>query len=201
MRRAIFLDRDGTINAMAYDPDHGLVDSPATPDEFHLLPGAGAAIKRINEAGFLVVVVSNQPGIAKGRFTLSHLDAVTRKMHHELARSGARVDGVFYCLHHPEAVRDEFRIDCPCRKPKPGLLLQGARSLDIDLKHSYLIGDGINDVEAGAAAGCRTAWLGRRRCDVCEVMAGNGAVPDYSAATLREAVDIILQGEPRPGHG
>ncbi len=197
MRKAIFLDRDGTINALAYDSDHGLVDSPATPEEFHLLPGAGEAIRKINENGFLAVVVSNQPGIAKGRFTAGHLDAVTRKMHHDLARFGARLDAVFYCLHHPDAVREEFRITCTCRKPKPGLLTQGARSLDIDLGRSYLIGDGINDIEAGAAAGCRTAWVGRRRCDVCEVMASKAVAPDHSAATLREAVDVILQRELR----
>lgn len=200
MRKAIFLDRDGTINALAYDSDHGLVDSPATPEEFHLLPGTGEAIRKINENGLLAVVVSNQPGIAKGRFTAGHLDAVTRKMHRDLARFGARLDAVFYCLHHPDAVQEEFRITCTCRKPKPGLLTQGARSLDIDLGRSYLIGDGINDIEAGAAAGCRTAWVGRRRCDVCEVMASKAVAPDYSAATLHEAVDIILQRELRYAH-
>ncbi len=197
MRRAIFLDRDGTINAMAYDSDHGLVDSPATPDEFRLLSGAGEAIRMINEAGFLAVVVSNQPGIARGRFTTSHLEAVTQKMHQDLAHFGAHLDAVFYCLHHPHAVREELRIACACRKPKPGLVTQGARSLDIDLGHSYLIGDGLNDIEAGAAAGCRTVWVGRRRCDVCEVMAGKGIAPDCSAATLRDAVDVILEKEPR----
>ncbi len=195
MRRAIFLDRDGTINAMSYDPDHGLVDSPAMPEEFRLLPGAGEAIRMINEAGFLAVVVSNQPGIAKGRFIATHLDAVTQKMHQDLAGCGAKLDGVLYCLHHPQAMREEFRVVCDCRKPRPGLLIQGARALDIDLKHSYLVGDGINDIQAGAAAGCRTVWVGRRRCDICEVMAGEGAAPDYSAGTLREAVEVILREE------
>ena len=192
MRKAVFLDRDGTINAMFYDADYGLVDSPATPDEFRLLPGVGEAIRKINEAGFLAVVVSNQPGIAKGRFTHGHLNAVTRKMHDELARFGARLDAVFYCLHHPEATREEFRITCDCRKPKPGLIIQGARSLDVDLNRSFLIGDGINDIEAGAAVGCRTVWVGRRRCDICEVMTSKGVDPDYSAATLCEAVDVLL---------
>ncbi len=195
MRRAIFLDRDGTINAMVYYPDHGLVDTPATPEEFRLLPGVGEAVRMINEAGFLAVVVSNQPGIAKGRFTATHLDAVTRKMHGDLAGYGAKLDAVLYCVHHPEAVREEFRVVCDCRKPRPGLLIQGGRLLDIDLKHSYLVGDGINDIQAAAEAGCRTVWVGKRRCDVCEVMAVEGAVPDYSAGTLREAVEVILQGE------
>lgn len=191
MRRAVFLDRDGTINAMVHGSDRGVVDSPATPDEFQLLPGAGDAIRMINEAGVLAVVVSNQPGIAKGRFSPNDLEAVTRKMHEELAHSGARLDAVFYCLHHPDAVREEFRIVCACRKPKPGLLVQGARSLDIDLQGSYLIGDGINDIEAGAAAGCQTVWVGKARCDVSGMATSGGVVPTYSAATLREAVDII----------
>ena len=194
MRRAVFLDRDGTINAMVHGPDHGVVDSPATPDEFQLLPGAGDAIRLINEAGLLAVVVSNQPGIAKGRFSPTDLEAVTRKMHDELARFGARLDAVFYCLHHPDAVREEFRIVCACRKPKPGLLVLGARSLDVDLQGSYLIGDGINDIEAGAAAGCQTVWVGKARRDVSGMATSRGVVPIYSAATLREAVDIILLG-------
>lgn len=195
VHRAVFLDRDGTINAMVYYADHGLVESPATPDEFHLLPGAGDAIRMINEAGLLAVVVSNQPGIAKGRFTSGHLDAVTQKMHQELARFGARIDAIFYCLHHPEAALEELRVACDCRKPKEGLLLKAARSLEIDLKRSYLVGDGITDIQAGVTAGCRTVWLGRRRCDVCEVMEREGARSDYSAGSLLEAVELILMGE------
>jgi D-glycero-D-manno-heptose 1,7-bisphosphate phosphatase len=192
MRRAVFLDRDGTINAMVYDPDHGLVDSPARPDQFQLLPGVGEAIRRINQADFLAVVVSNQPGIAKRRFTLALLDAVTEKMHQELARFGARLDAVYYCLHHPEAVLEEFRAACGCRKPKPGLILEAARALQTDLGRSFVAGDGITDVQAGAAVGCTTVWLGRYKCDVCQAMHENGARPDYMAGSLLEAVALIL---------
>jgi D-glycero-D-manno-heptose 1,7-bisphosphate phosphatase len=195
MRRAAFLDRDGTLNAMVYDPDHGLVDSPATPEEFCLLPGSADAIRMLNEAGFVAIVVSNQPGIAKGRFTSALLDAVTRKMHAEIARRGARLDAVFYCLHHPEAIQAEFRTTCICRKPKPGLLLRGADAFGIDLRRSYMIGDGVTDIQAGAAVGCRTVWLGRRRCDVCDVMEREGACPDFTASSLLEAVEGILREE------
>jgi D-glycero-D-manno-heptose 1,7-bisphosphate phosphatase len=195
MRRAVFLDRDGTINAMAYDADHGLVDSPATPEEFHLLPGAADAVRLLNEAGFVTVVVSNQPGIAKGRFTSALLDVLTRRMHADLARRGARLDAVFYCLHHPEAVLQEFRTVCTCRKPKPGLLLRGANAFGIDLRQSYMIGDGITDIQTGAAAGCRTIWLGRRRCDICGVMEREGACPNFTALSLLEAVEGILREE------
>jgi len=200
VHKAVFLDRDGTINAMVDTPSPGLVDTPATPEEFHLLPGVGEAVRTINEAGWLTVVVSNQPGIAKGRFTPSELEAVTRKMHDELARFGARLDAVLYCLHHPQAVREEFRVVCACRKPKPGLLLQGARALDIELAHSYLVGDRISDIEAGAAVGCRTVLVGTPERGTGGTGTKGGVVPDHSVSTLREAVNVILRGRQTHGH-
>jgi D-glycero-D-manno-heptose 1,7-bisphosphate phosphatase len=194
VRSAVFLDRDGTINAMVCDADHGVVDSPATPEQFQLLPGAAEAIRRINEAGLLAVVVSNQPGIAKGRFRREHLDAVTDKMTRKLAAAGARLDAVYYCLHHPEAVVEGFQTVCDCRKPKPGLLIRAGQELQIDLAHSFMIGDGLNDIQAGAAAGCRTIWIGRVRCDLCEVMGRANIAPDAVAATLIDAVESLLRG-------
>ncbi len=104
-----------------------------------------------------------------------------RKMHDELALHGARLDAVRYCLHHPDAVLGDYRVRCECRKPKPGLLLESAASLAIGLRDSYMVGDGIVDIQAGAAAGCRTIWLGTRRCDACEAMEREGAEPDHCA--------------------
>jgi len=199
VRKAVFLDRDGTINAMVDTPSPGLVDTPASPGEFQLLPGVGEAVRTINDAGWLAVVVSNQPGIAKGRFSPSELEAVTRKMHDELTHFGARLDAVLYCLHHPQAVREEFRVVCACRKPRPGLLLEGARTLDIELAHSYLVGDRISDIEAGAAAGCRTVLVGTPTGGASGT-GTVGVVPDHSVSTLREAVALILQGRQAHGH-
>ena len=193
MRKAVFLDRDGTINAMVYRSDHGLADSPADPDEFELLPGVGGAIRRINAAGVLAVVVSNQPGIAKGKFTAELLKAMTDKMHRELAKFDARVDAVFYCIHHPEALLEQYRDLCECRKPKPGLLLQGANGFGIDLQRSYMVGDSIRDVQAGATVGCCTIWLGERHSPVWGIMERSAVRPDYVAAALHEAVDLILR--------
>ena len=198
MHKAVFLDRDGTINAMVQALS--FIDTPATSEEFHLLPGVGEAVRTINEAGWLTVVVSNQPGIAKGRFTPSELEAVTRKMHDELARFGARLDAVFYCLHHPQAVLEEFRVACACRKPKPGLLLQGARALDIELERSYLVGDQLSDIEAGAAAGCRTVLVGERERGTNRAGERLGVVPDCRAESLRAAVAVILGGRQTHGH-
>lgn len=189
--RAVFLDRDGVINGMVYDPDHGLVDSPQNPDQFELLPEVGEAIRTINQMGFLAVVISNQPGIAKGKSTPDLLKAVTAKMESQLAMSGARLDGIYYCLHHPEATRDEYRLICNCRKPKAGLFHQAAKDLGIDLNVSYMIGDGLTDVLAGKAAGCAAVLLGSVRCDNCKLMSSLDARPDYVVPNLLQAVKWI----------
>lgn len=193
LRRAIFLDRDGSINGMVYNPEFGVVDSPQNADEFQLLPGVPEAIQMINDMDFLAVVVSNQPGIAKGKYTPAILEAVTDKMHRQLAEAGARLDAVYYCLHHPEAVLEKYRIFCDCRKPKPGLLRRAASQLGIDMRASYMIGDGLTDVLAGKAAGCTTILLGNHKCEICRMMEELNAWPDLRAASLLEAVRIIRE--------
>ena len=194
-RRAVFLDRDGVINRMVYNSEFGLVDSPQNPEEFKLLPGVGEAIRLVNETGFLVVVVSNQPGVAKAKFTLDILEAMTQKMHDELAQAGAHLDGVYYCLHHPQAVVGSYRTTCTCRKPAPGLLIQAAEELSIDLASSYMIGDGLTDVQAGVAAGCRAIFLGQQKCYYCRRMEGAGVSPDWIAPNLAQAVAYIREEE------
>jgi D-glycero-D-manno-heptose 1,7-bisphosphate phosphatase len=195
MRRAVFLDRDGVINAMVYDAEHGLVDSPANPNQFVLLPNIGQAVRIVHKMGWLAVVVSNQPGIAKGKLTSELLAAITRKMHTELAQEGAHLDAVYYCLHHPDAVLDEYRATCECRKPKPGLILQAAADLDVDLDQSYMIGDGVVDIQAGQAAGCRTIFVGQSKCYMCQVFEEHGGQPEHYVNNLLEAVAIICKEE------
>lgn len=192
-RRAVFLDRDGCINAMVYNPDFGIVDSPYHPNQFTLLPGVAEAVRAINTMGLLAVVISNQPGVAKGKCTLGLLDAVTQKMRQELSSAGAHLDGVYYCLHHPEGVVQEYHRVCDCRKPAPGLLLQAARELNIDLSASCMVGDGVTDILAGQAAGCRTVWLGSLKSDISHVMVEMDAHPDRVAADLQEAVKYIQE--------
>lgn len=199
LRRAIFLDRDGVINRMVYNSEFGLLDSPQNADQFELLPGVGEAIRLINEMGFLAVVVSNQPGIAKGKYTVAILETVTRKMHCHLAKSGARLDAVYYCLHHPEALLEEYRIICDCRKPRPGLLKKAATELAINLRASYLIGDGLADLQAGEAVGCTTLWIGRLKCDMCQVMEERRVSPHFIAPSLLEAVRFIQRKETGDG--
>jgi D-glycero-D-manno-heptose 1,7-bisphosphate phosphatase len=195
MQRAVFLDRDGVINHMVYNPDYGLVDSPIKPSEFALLPGVGEGVKQINEMGFLAIVISNQPGIAKGKFCKELLDAITDKMHQTLNAQGAKIDSVYYCLHHPDAVLEEYRQNCHCRKPKPGLLEQAANEWDIDLSTSYFIGDGITDVAAGQAAGAICLYVGSRKEYVLDEFYRKGVEPDYIVGSLLEATHVIRKIE------
>jgi D,D-heptose 1,7-bisphosphate phosphatase len=195
MKRAIFLDRDGVINSMVYNSEFGLVDSPANPSEFRLLPGVADAVKHINDMGYLAIVISNQPGIAKGKYSRSLLEAITDKMHQSLNIQGARLDDIYYCLHHPDAVLDEFRSNCNCRKPKPGLLKQAVCDWDIDLSRSYLIGDGITDIIAGKRVGVTSFFVGNRKEYLLEEFDRWGVIPDYFVKSLFEAVQIVRKIE------
>jgi len=153
-QRAVFLDRDGTINVYK-----GFLTNP---DDFELIDGAAEAIKRINHSGYLTIVVSNQPVIARGDSTFEELKAIHEKMETELGKTGAFVDAIYYCPHHPdkgfEGERIDYKFDCQCRKPKPGLLLQAASEWNIDLTESYMIGDTERDVEAGNRAHCKASF-------------------------------------------
>ena len=196
MKRAVFLDRDGVINAMVYNVEFGLVDSPANPREFTLLPRVPDAIRVINALGFLVVVISNQPGIAKGKFSVSLLEAMTHQMVSELAAKGSRIDSVYYCYHHPEGVIKAYRKTCDCRKPKPGMLLRAAKELDIALDQSYFIGDGITDMQAGQAAGTTNLLVYPSfKCYICEELNRHHVQPHYIVPSLHDGVKLIQQVE------
>lgn len=154
-QRAVFLDRDGTINKYV-----GFLRSV---DDFELLPGVAQAIKKINSSGYLAIVVTNQPVIARGEMTLQELEVIHNKMETLLGAQGAYLDAIYFCPHHPdkgfEGERIEYKIDCDCRKPKPGMLLQAASDFNIDLHKSWIVGDGKVDVLAGNSAGCKTAYI------------------------------------------
>lgn len=150
-QKAIFLDRDGTINQY--------VGFLTKPEQFELIPGVADAIRQINQSGYLAIVVTNQPVIARGDCTWDDLNLIHRKMETELGKTGAFVDGIYVCPHHPdkgyEGERQEYKRICNCRKPKPGLILKAARDFNIDLSQSMMIGDSDNDVEAGLQAGLK----------------------------------------------
>ena len=181
LQKAVFLDRDGTINEY--------VGFLRDIDRFALLPGAAEAIRRINNSGYLAIVATNQPVIARGEVTVSGLQEIHNKMETLLGAEGAYLDGIYYCPHHPhkgyEGEIPELKIECGCRKPKPGMLLQAAEDFHIDLSASWMIGDGENDILAGKAAGCRS------------VLIGDGSYgQDLEAGSLKEAVDKIFDIAP-----
>lgn len=154
-QKAIFLDRDGTINKY--------VGFLRNIDDFELLPGAAEAIRIINASGYLAIVATNQPVVARGEVTEDQLMQIHRKMETLLGMEGAYLDAIYYCPHHPDTgfpgERAEYKIPCECRKPKPGMLLKAAKDYHIDLKNSWIVGDGENDIRAGLAAGCMTALI------------------------------------------
>jgi len=189
--KAVFLDRDGVINELVYYQEQGIIDSPFTVEQFRLLPGVGEAIKKLHEMDYKVILVSNQPGIAKGHMSEESFERIKNKMKNELAKEGTFLNGEYYCFHHPEAKVDKLRANCECRKPKPGLLLQAARDTDIDLSQSWMIGDGLNDVRAGKEAGCRTILLGRMKCELCRLMDEENARPDAITSNLVESVQTV----------
>ncbi len=196
----MFLDRDGVINDLVYYQEMGIIDSPFTVEQFKLLPGVAEAINKLREEGFRVVIVSNQPGIAKRHLSQEVFEKIKTRMKEELVNEGAFLDGEYYCLHHPEATVINFKVDCDCRKPKSGLLLQGAKDLDIDLSQSWMIGDGLTDVMAGKNVGCKTILLGRMKCQLCPRMDEENAKPDIIAANLLEAARTILKEENKHGN-
>lgn len=155
-QKAIFLDRDGTINKY--------VGFLRDINDFELIDGVAEAIKEINRSGYLAVVVTNQPVIARGEVTYEELNEIHNKMETLLGKQGAYLDAIYYCPHHPDSGFDgevkELKLDCDCRKPKPGLLLKAAEELNIDLSQSWMIGDSKNDIMAGKNAGCKTALIG-----------------------------------------
>ena len=155
-QRAVFIDRDGTINKY--------VGFLTDIEDFELIDGVTDAIKKINSSGYLAIVMTNQPVVARGEVSFSELDQIHNKMETLLGKEGAYLDAIYYCPHHPhkgyEGEVEELKIDCECRKPKPGMLLKAAGDFNIDLTRSWMIGDGENDIKAGNAAGCRTILIG-----------------------------------------
>lgn len=174
MKPAVFLDRDGVINR---GPDEG--GYILRWADFRFLPGVAEAISSLNGAGWKVIVVSNQRCVGKGLLTIAELDAIHQRMNDELAKAGAKLDGIYYCPHEKEP-------PCDCRKPLPGMFLRAAREHEIDLSLSWMVGDSESDIEAGKSAGCRTIRINAE--------APADGISDYFAFDLLAASRLILAG-------
>ncbi len=176
-QKAIFLDRDGTINKY--------VGFLRNIDDFELIDGVCEAIREINESGYLAIVITNQPVIARGEVTYTQLNEIHNKMETQLGKEGAYIDALYFCPHHPdrgfEGEISELKIECTCRKPKPGMLLKAAEEYNIDLGNSWMVGDDGKDMKAGKAAGCRCALIGNEKDEA-----------DITASNLLEAIHAIF---------
>lgn len=185
-RPAVFLDRDGTINEQMGYINH--------LSRFILLPGSAAAIRMLNEHDIPVFVVTNQSGLARGYFPPSLLDEVHGQMTEMLAAEGARVDGIYICPHHPEAKEEQYRLNCDCRKPKPGLFTRAALEHNIDLSASYVVGDRWSDLKAADTCGATGILVlsGYGRGDRDYIGPSQPIQPAYVAEDLGEAVNWII---------
>jgi histidinol-phosphate phosphatase family protein len=182
MRRAVFLEQDGTLVEA--------VPNNVDPARVELARGVGGALRALKADGFLIVVVSNQPGVALGHFALQALASVERRIQELLVASGAGVDAFYYCPHLPQGANVRYAVRCLCRKPQPGLLRRAARDWQIDLTRSWLIGDVLDDIEAGNRASCRTVLVHTGK--ETEWRLGANRQPHLLAHSLREASRQIL---------
>jgi D-glycero-D-manno-heptose 1,7-bisphosphate phosphatase len=189
--RAIFIDRDGTLNE-----DVGYITEIS---QFRLFDFAAESIKLINDAGWYAVIITNQAGIARGDYTEEFLVQIHAQMETSLLRRGARLDAIYYCPHHPDFGVPPYRQDCNCRKPKPGLIEKAAKDHSLDLRECYVIGDRSRDVETGYAVGARSVMVmtGYGREEYSNQHATWTRQPDYVCENVLDAVRWILDNNPR----
>ena len=187
---AVFFDRDGTLIEE--------VNYLSAEDQISLAPGAAEAVRRVNEAGLLAVVVTNQSAVARGFLTENRLLQIHNCLSDLLAENGAHLDAFYYCPHHPEAPEPRYAERCGCRKPEPGMMIEAARQLHIQLSRSYLIGDSARDVEAGHRAGCLSVLVetcGTSRTGPASEDENSFGPPDYSCRDILDGVNWILENQ------
>jgi D,D-heptose 1,7-bisphosphate phosphatase len=193
MTRAVFLDRDGVINELVYHPELDVSGPPFQASDYKLMSGAAEAIHLLNLTGFLAIVISNQPDVAKGRMTLDAFEEIRRKLKEILAEASAFLDAEYYCMHHPKAVIERYKVDCDCRKPKPGMLLRAAREHSIDMSQSWFVGDNMSDIKAGKDAGCRTVLIDKTKSNSSISSDDSFLRPNMVSTDLKEAVCLIIK--------
>jgi histidinol-phosphate phosphatase family protein len=182
----ILLDRDGVLNRLVIDAEHGTIDSPLHPEQVELIPGVPEALARLTDAGYDLAIVTNQPAWAKNKTTRHNLEAVHEAVVRGVSRAGGRIVSSHLCMHRSED-------GCECRKPKTGLLRQAlALSSAHDASTTWMVGDGVTDVQAGAALNLNTAFLGPRKCDACKIFDERGLMPTYWGPDLSSFTEYLL---------
>lgn len=190
-KRAIFLDKDGTlIPNIAYN---------VNPDLITLNPGVAKGLSLL-QSRFLLIVITNQDGVANGKFGEKEVDLVMDKMNALLKEKDVHLDGFFYCPHHPDGNTPPFNVSCECRKPQSGLLLKAAESYHINLSQSWMIGDILNDVEAGNGAGCRSILIDNGNETEWKIDGNKNRIPELICTHFLEAVEHILKSEKELSH-
>lgn len=186
MRRAVFMDRDGTISEEVGYVNH--------PGRYRVFPYSAAAVRLLNESGWLAILVTNQAGVARGYFTEELIGSVHTLLEAELEREGAKLDAIYYCAHHPSVGEPPYRLDCDCRKPKPGLIKRAAERFEIDLSSSWMVGDRYSDIVLAHNAGVRSAFVlsGYGRGEWEYQRSGWQHQPDLVAEDLLDAVQRII---------
>lgn len=188
----VFLDRDGVLNELVFDPASGTDESPLRARDVRLVPGVLEALRRLQGAGYLLAGVTNQPAAAKGRMPVGEVMAIHSRLVTLLAGGGVALDDWEICLHHPEGTDAALARACDCRKPAPGMLLAAARKLSADMTLSWMIGDTDADIEAGVAAGCRTVLVETP----ASAHKRGGIAPSLRVGDIAEAVELILRDRP-----
>lgn len=191
MEKAVFIDRDGVINDMIYFQEHGFVDSPFKPSQLKIISSVPKALSLLKSLGFKIIVVSNQPGIAKKHYTKKTFELIQKKMHKVLNKHQVFLDDEFYCFHHPTAKIRKYRKICNCRKPKTGMIQEAAIKHNIDLRRSYIIGDGTVDMEMAKKIKCKSIFVGNINSKVLELFKGKKIFPDFIVKDLLEAANLI----------
>lgn len=194
MSKAVFYDRDGVINEMACDAENGLVHIPWSVNEVVLNHGIIELLKATKKSGFLNVIISNQPDIGLNRITDKIFKDIEKNILQKIENESAVIDKSYYCFHHPFAKLKKYKKDCQCRKPKTGLFLQAAKEMNIDLRQSWMIGDGLYDIVAGRNAGCKTILIANNvqtgHLKAIEDQLKN-TKPDFIVKNAKEAVSIF----------
>lgn len=184
---AVFLDRDGVVNKH--------IDDLRRVEDVYLIDGSAQAIRLLNEKGIKCIIVTNQPGVAKGLFTLETLTKIHNRLRELLAAEGAHIDHIFFCPHHPEKGYKnevaELKVDCLCRKPKPGMLIEAADKYRLDLSRCVLVGDTMSDIKAGLEAGCKTILVFTGKADKDKHPA---VKPHHVCKDLLDACRLVLSG-------
>jgi D-glycero-D-manno-heptose 1,7-bisphosphate phosphatase len=194
---AVFLDRDGVLNELIFNPTTGEYESPHVPADLILIDGVVPALRRLAGAGFALFLVSNQPSYAKGKTSLEHIREIHSRFDNFLQLHGIDFEAYFYCYHHPHGIVPAYSGPCRCRKPAPHFLLEAARTYEVDLASSWMVGDQGTDVECGRSGGCRTVLVTNER----SIAKRGDSRPDVTVSDLAEAVDRIIghpttQGNP-----